>query len=311
MKTKFRRILRICLIYIGLGMTVNNLEAVLQDADFDLAVGYRQDEITTLIRLYNPKDKFLGADSLRIKNISIGEVGLKASYLLCDSWYVKGYGSLGKVMDGKYRERVTDQLGSSFLSTASVYKGNTSDVLFGAGYLFTLRDCFGDIFRFGPLGGWSFHYQKVTMKNGKVGDESDPVLDGLSYKTHWQGPWIGVDAQVYFCEIVFKAGYEYHWADWHGKWLLDGPDIVNGAFSDRRKASRAYGQSVYLEGIWQLFSWFEAGLILKYQEWQAHHGREKPIADPASIGISPTEVDKIPHARWTSWGIGMSLGWFY
>lgn len=273
--------------------------------EFDALIGYRYDKVTTQIKVYDPEDVFILKDDLHAKNIRIYEAGLKGRVTYCH-WVLKGFGTIGKVTHGDYHERVESQLGDVFKTKASIYKGTTRDASIGLGYLFS---CWNWIY-LTPFGGWSYDYQRIKIKNPKTNGEFDSVLDNLSYRTQWEGPWLGLESGTCFCGFDFRVGYEYHCPRWHAKWLLDGPDVAGEVFSDKRHAHDAYGNVFYLEGNYVFWDCLTIGAEVKYQYWKAKNGRETPIAGSFSdVGLNDTEVDKVPTAIWRSWEFQLTLGY--
>lgn len=276
------------------------------DIHVDALAGYRHDELTTLIEAYDPSDVFLLSDDLKAKNLNIYEIGLKGRLSLC-GFMVKGFGTIGKVYNGKYTERVEDSDNIETVTRSDIYSGHTCDASIGAGYLFSLFNIYA-----GPVGGWSYHSQKIKMRDAETDSISDSALDGLTYKMRWEGPWIGLEGGCRLFCIEFSAGYEYHWPHWHADWLLDGPDVSGGPYSDRRKAHDGYGQVAFIDAAYVFYNYFTLGAELKYQYWKAKNGHEKPKNGSFSdVGLNDTEVDRIPRATWKSWEIQLTLGYHF
>lgn len=277
------------------------------DGFLDLTNGYRHDKVTAKINAYDPPGTLVDIDDLKAKNMDIYQLGLKGKWACCDC-FMRIEGEYGWGSDGKYTETSTIPNVGSIHSESGIHKVRVKDFSVAGGYLCPLFECFS----IGPVAGWSYHSQRFKLKNNAHTDGiADPILNGLKYSNRWQGPWAGVDLAFYACEFTFNAGYEYHWAHWHADWTLDGPD-VSGAFSDRRKSTHAHGQVVYLDARWNYCSCWNIGLGLKFQEWRAIRGREKPQAGSfAAVGLSNTEVDKVKHATWCSFAITADIGYTF
>lgn len=296
---------------LRLAFGFSRLGALQQEFCLDLSTGYRHDKMTQVIKSYSPPGTFFQKNHLKAKNISIWEVGVIGSYILDDAWMIKGNAYLGTVAQGRYLEKLTDIFNNSDLTRAHIKKGNTRDFLIGIGYVPTFRDCLGDLCRFGPVAGWSYDYQKVKMHNGKINYVAFEALENFYWEMDWQGPWLGLDAEVRLCDVTVNFNYEYHWATWNSHWILNGPDVPNVAFSDHRKSNKAHGQVFNLETSLDFCDHWEVCLGLKYQKWDAGNGRERPVNSFAGVGLSPDEVDKIKNAHWISWGFHLNVGCFF
>lgn len=282
-----------------------------QRTDFDFFAGHRWDEVTTLIKAYDPPGTEIFTDDLKIKDLSIYEIGLKGRGLYCNI-LVRGAASYGWVNHGKYDEDTHDIVfDTREESTAHANSGHTKDATIGIGYLFPLA-CNAWM---GPVAGWTYHQQHFKMSDGETDDIEDSILDDLTYTTQWNGPWIGVDMLYQRCNFLFALGYEYHWAHWKASWDLDGPDIsgIDGvAFSDRRKGKHGHGNHVYLDGQWNFFPCWYVGLGFKFDYWTVHNGSEHPKNGSfADVGLSNSERDKVRNASWRSYGITLDLGYTF
>ncbi len=277
--------------------------------NIDLSGGYRQDELKTKVVSFSSPGVFAGTDKLRIKDISIWEIGGRGRVSLCN-FYLRGFGYAGWGSHGKYTETVTDAVGDSFHSKAHVKHTRTQDALIGAGYMYMLSDCCDSSWGIGPVAGWSYAQQRVKMKDGFTDGQPDSTFDGLVYKNRWSGPWVGVDLAYQTCDYTINLGYEYHWTRWHAEWLLNDTDVTPTAFSDLRRAKNAYGNVVYLDGYWKFMSCWELGLGLRFQQWCARHGHLKPksLTPP---GVPLTEVDRVKHANWYSGEVTVNLGYTF
>jgi hypothetical protein len=278
------------------------------NASIDVMGGYREDKITTLIEAFDPPGVFFGSDEVEGHAIQIGEIGVKGRVSICQ-WLIKGFMKEGKVYKGHYNEIGEDTAGYGTTS-ADINKGRTQDFSLGVGYLCSAyRLPWISSLQFGLEGGWSYHSQDFSIKDVFMDGYPDSVLDGLRYKTRWQGPWLGLEAYLSVLCFTVDAGYEYHWAHWHGNWLLEGSDVFGGAYSDRRWAHNSQGNVVFVDVSFSPFFFLEVGVEFRYQYWKGKSGRERPKAGKFStVGLNNSEVDKIPHTTWESYSVLLYLG---
>lgn len=297
--------------------------------EINLTNGYRCDKITADVHAFDPPGTLFLTDDLKVKNLSSYQIGLKGRALYC-SWLARAEGDYAWTGHGKYHEDSAGFPGDFALatSTAHVHKGNMADFTVGGGYLFNLGQftgmcgcdnscgcdnyCNSDTyFGIGPVAGWSYSRQQIKLKDAVTNGLPDPVLDDLKYTNRWQGPWLGVDLSFKTCQFTINAGYEYHWADWHASWRLDGPDVLGVAFSDRRHSKHAQGQVGYIDGRWNVWCNWTIGIGLKYQNWRVNKGRVEPLAGSfPAVGLSPTEVDRVK-ATWQSFAATFDIGYSF
>lgn len=270
--------------------------------------GYRYDKISSFVDVFDPEDTLIATDDLVVDKIRFYQLGIKEKWNICNVvLYVDG--DYGWVDKGKYHDTITIvNTGQSQKSEAHVHKGKAKDLTVGLGYSLSFLKCFS----ISGMAGWSYHMLEVKIKDATFNGLPDPILDGLTYNNRWQGPWLGADVGFDLWVLQCHAGYEYHWGDWRATWRLDGPDVINEAFSDRRRASNAQGQVFYVDGSVNLGCDWSFGIGVKYQKWKATDGHLKPLHGSfADVGLPATEVDKMKHASWTSYAITCDLGYFF
>jgi hypothetical protein len=279
--------------------------------DIEVSAGYRLDQLKSNVNIFSAPGVFEGSDNLKVRNLSIYEIGAKGRVTFFD-FYLRGFGYWGWGNNGHYSERVSDASETLVsLSKARVHSSRSQDTLGGIGYLFNFCDCCNNEWGLGPVVGWSYAYQRVKLKNGRTNDIPDRTFDGLVYKNRWSGPWIGVDFTFQHCHFRFNAGYEYHWAHWHADWELNGPNVTPVAFSDSRNSKHAYGNVLYFDGFWNFAGNWELGLGFRLQEWRARKGHLKPKAGLAAVGLPPTEVDRVKLSTWCSGEVTIDLGYTF
>ncbi len=247
------------------------------DLNFTLSNGYRQDRISTSIDIFNPAKRLVMTEHLKADKMHLYEVGGKARFGACD-YRVKadafwGWGTSGNyVCKAQEEELLPGYIVPPRITRAGINNTSTQDFTIGAGYLFTL----GQFFEVTPMAGLSYHSQRMKLHNAQTNGHCNYILDGLRYRNQWQGPWAGVDALFTFCDFVIQGGYEYHWADWRGRWKLHGPNIYGVAFSDKRKSDHVRGQVGYVDVRWNFCECWEAGIGVKGGIWKARNGHLKP-----------------------------------
>lgn len=277
--------------------------------DINVSAGYRNDRIETTIKAFDPPGTLINVDKLKGKDINIFEVGINGRVTYCDQAFIRGYANFGWVCDGRYTETSGFPLIFSSVTKGKIHSGHTRDYSIGVGYLFSCWNCF----KIGPAVGYSYDFQKIKLGNNvTTNGEPSPTLNHLSYDMKWQGPWLGAEAQFCVQCVQVNVGYEYHWSDWRANWTLAGPDVIDIAFSDKRRSNNAHGNVVFLEGNYVFCSCWTVGLGFKYQQWTVRRGCEKPRAGSfAAIGLSPTEHDKVTHVCWRSAQVHVSLGYLF
>ncbi len=299
--------------WIAINLISTSLQSVEPPTFFDVSGGYRFDRITCRVNSYFEPGDFESSDKLKCKSVALYTVGAKAQIALCDYWYLKGYGSYGWGNSGSYYEKVKTPGLSSVCSKADLHDNRARDYQVGFGYIYPVDGCWG-CWGLGPVWGWFYHDQRVKLKNARTDGFPDPVLDGLIYKNRWSGPWLGIDAVYRHCNFLVMGGFEYHWAWWHASWNLDGHDIPNVAFSDRRRSHRAHGCVLYLDGKWEFYTCWHVGVGLKWQFFEARSGRLQPRAGDFDevgeyLGLSNTQKEKIQSARWQSVSATLDIGY--
>jgi hypothetical protein len=282
------------------------MEALIWDGDVAVIAGYRNDHTETVIDSYDPPGTPIHTDVVKGKDLNIYEVGVEGNFLLCRSLFITGFAKLGTVTHGSYLETASTSTRSS-LAKAKIHQGYTKDLSLGGGWLLP---CFC-LFKIGPMAGYSYDYQQIKMHRTTINGTVIPLLDDLRYEMRWQGPWVGFASNfsLPYC-VDITGGYEYHWGHWHANWLLDGPDVSGQAFSDKRHSKHAYGNVVFLKGLYTPLPCWDISIGVKYQYWKATHGREIPRAGSfAAVGLNSTEVDKVKKVLWSS--IEVELGLAY
>ena len=259
--------------------------------------GFRYDKVTCETGILFPNNFEMLDDDLTSKNLQIYETGVKALAAFDENWYMKGFYSYGWIVHGHFSDS----------SVSGKQRGITQDALAGLGYLIKInRFCSG-----GLIGGWGFDEQQTRLR-----DAHPSQFDHLEFQSIWNGPWIGFDFYAWRqTSFVLNLGYEFHLANWRGAWLLD-QELPN-AFSDRRKAGMSFGQVVYLDLKWDLFSpHWRMDLEFKYQNWSTQSTGFLNSTGNAEFGSAPisgpvSAITFIKEAAWTSYGVSLNIGYSF
>lgn len=276
--------------------------------DIDLSMGYRNDELTTKIKEFNHVDTSAFKDTLKGRNLSLFEVGGKGRGLFGD-WLVRGSAYYGWVTHGKYKERLINSSGERIRINGDANQGHTKDGLVGLGYMIPVACNFW----IGPVAGWSYDQQHLKVRHTKKNGLLDPLLSGLSYSMQWNGPWIGADMMLQTREVLLSAGYEYHWAHWHGQYKFK--EFKNHSkMSLSGKSKDANGYVAYVEGRWNFSDCWNVGLGLKYQYWNASKGRLNQHGqwfDNDNADSFKNTVARVHDAKWTSLAATVDVGFTF
>ncbi len=285
----------------------------------DGGAGYRQDRFVW--ELAGPHDIPAVMSRLTWENIGIFELSAYSRIITDCNVYIRACGDYGWIMSGHNRDsdytahRRTGQTIEFLRSSAKSNKGNVWDLSGGLGYC--LNTCIAGL-RVAPLAGYSYHRQCFWMHKGKIEiDLSSPEPEGRaiaglnsSYKTSWQGPWIGADALYWYnCNLLINGSLEYHRMKFNaaGHWNLrqDFADDFrhdgwgNGLFS-------ALGINYYLcEG------WHVGGLLTYRYSW-IENGRDcTPVINEDDDGnvFIIDYYGKLKSIRWQSFSVILTAGY--
>lgn len=279
----------------------NHVSGELVGAYFDITNGYRQDNFSTKLLTTNVANSFREENKLKIDNVAIYQLGGKAEIDLC-GFFARGEMYWGWSDSGKFKEASRFFNEKPSKSKAGLRKGRTKDYVVGGGYYLSFCG-----FEIGPSGGWSYQYQSFKVKNARFQGVPDPLLNGLQFSNTWEGPWAGVDARWDFCGFQVRSGYSYYWATWKGKWLLRDNKHEGVSFTETCKGNDAYGQSAYIDTVWNLLPFVELGLSFKWQQWIARKGKEK-ISKFDKMAQGWKMPDRVKHATWDSYAVSLILG---
>jgi hypothetical protein len=332
---------RFCALWLSfsLVLTAKAFAVFDWDASFDISTGYRKGKLMSTVISFNPASPPanttpttpISRDHLTAKKLRIAELALEGEASLCNSWFVKGCATFGRVRDGRYSESTRATASTTEVANkADINRGETRDAVFNLGYLFHPFDyfCASDIFDLGigPVAGWSWTYQRIKISNTKkftttnnpttntpmVTVVDNPDLNGLSYVNRWDGPGLGIRALFSTCWLDIDAGYEYYWPRWRAEWNLAIPDVQKGPFSDRRKAHSGFASVAYIDVNYYFLSCWYVGTEVVFQYWKAKHGRETPQAGSfVAVGLPSSQFDRVPEASWKSFDLLIKFGYVF
>lgn len=296
----------------------------------DLSGGYREDSLD-----YNVASDISGTATPNIfeerswDSLEITLFRADAYTVFGPGFYLTGSFAYGGVIDGQQQDSFflsdnrTDEF---FRQIATTTDEEVEDESVAGGYRFRL---YGSASGGGadliPLIGYSRHEQKLENTNGEqVIDTfggSSGAFAGLrdTYQTEWEGPWVGVRANVATPRgLDFFASGEYHWADYAAQgdrnlsllalqhprsfeheadgngWVIAAgvnwyPQVLNRA----REAGDGKGRwYVQLSGDWQ--------------DWKADGGTERLFFSDGT-----TFDSRLNEVNWESWSVNLGLGFRY
>lgn len=327
-----RKNLAIALSLVSLYLPLNQVHGYLT-TDLEVTNGYRQDRISSVINTYDSSRVYKGSDSLKVKEFNLYQVGLRNRWNL-SNFILRVDADYGWSDHAKYREVKTPSGLSSARTHASIKEGVVKDLGGGGGYLFSLnywrkappqhpylirnrmQSPVWD-FLMGPMGGFSYHEQYFKTRHTHTNGVFDSVLNGLSYRNKWWGPWVGADVRFTLYNFIFNAGYEYHWSSWRASWKLRQDHLLAGLASDRRRTNKGHGNTAYANFFWNLpTQWatnhvnWHMGFGFKYQDIKATDGYARAHADHTSFSNSNEESvgQRVRRATWRSYTVTYDVG---
>lgn len=267
----------------------------------DLIAGYRTDQSSISMRAYDFDETFLFREDLKIKNITIGEIGIEGRLEAWQGVFTRGYANYGWVGDGNF-SAITSEVSDEIIPLkAKTHKGHVKDFSIGLGYLFR----FQHYFTIGPIAGWSYDSQELTISH--VGSEGllDPIFNGLNYKTCWKGAWLGLEGQLEIGYVKIRGGYDFHIANWKSDFRFNDSviDEIN------LKSHRGYGNVAFLDGFYTFCGGWELGLGVKYQYWTSRKGRAASSFPVLEIPVDG--IIKIHSVHWKSCEGRLTLGYSF
>lgn len=285
------------------------LYSQLVGSDVRVTNGYRVDKFSSSVAKFNDLGDVLEQNNFAIKDMNIYQIGAKANFYAMGA-AIRAEFNYGWIHNGWYRESAEGFNTCPIASRGNVRKGKVRDISIGGTYFFIdTPDFYSGHLYLGASGGYSRSQQNVSLGNVITNDRPDDVLSGLGYNNRWQGPWAGVDAVFDIATVKVRAAYEYHWANWRGRWTLLGED-VREAFSDKRSSHHAHGNVAFVEAFCNLGEFLVLGVGLKWQRWSQRKGTQEPVNEEmADFFAQSNQKYKVRHACWDSVAGTIDIGY--
>lgn len=314
---------------IALCLTFSASLAAYERGQTRVNLGYRQDDFSWSIA--GPEGIPNILSELKWQKLHMLEANLFGWHSSSCIPYLRWAAAYSAIMRGKVIDRDfaanNKQLEFS-RAVASCNQGTTLDLSGAIGWPFAYEWkfwCCSGFFQIAPVVGLSWHQQHLHMHGGcqqllLYRPEELGRIHGLhsEYRTHWWGPWAGVDAVVE-CgpRLTFTGAWEYHWnTRYHarGDWNLR-KDFCGGFHHyayGHGWIARCGGEFAF-DCNW-LFS-----LDGTIQRWNTRHGQDRTSLeytvyseDDRPLGIDHYTVHTpFNGAHWDSFSITMGVAYRY
>ena len=321
-----RKNLAIALSVVSACLPLSQIHSYLT-ADLELTNGFRQDRISSLIHSYDSLGNLKGSNSVKVKEFNLYQVGIRNRWNL-SNFILRVDGNYGWSDTAKYREVTASGSLPSTKTKASIKEGIVKDITAGGGYLLSISDLCGfpqQIFPsrgrvkgptwellVGPVGGFSYHEQYFKTRHARTNGAFDSLLNDLSYRNKWWGPWIGADLKFSLSNLNFNAGYEYHWTSWRGSWKLRHTNL--GPFSDHRRTNIGHGNTAYANFYFNFPSYWSSenvnwhlGFGFKYQDLKVIDGHARSSLRRPSQSNDDL-LRRVARATWRSYAVTFDIG---
>lgn len=291
----------------------------LASSEVSFEAGYRQDAFKWSIA--GPDNIPNVLSEIKFKKLQLWQVRLSGRSLELCNFYVRYSLSYGKIFAGKtqdsdyFGENRTREFSRSY---ADAGRGEVFDTSVSVGYMLKFP-CGLNI---APLAGTSYHMQNLQMYNGRqvVNGLSDFLgkIKGLNstYKSRWEGPWLGADLvwQIH-SRLSFLGTFEYHWAKYHarGDWNLRSQFL-----DDFKHKAHGHGTVLRLGVVYQLSPRCLLSLTFGSQSWTTAAGSDT-IKILESLRLPNSKLTSIPveyrtklnKVEWTSYEIMLGIAYCF
>lgn len=279
-----------------------------------LNAGYREDDLD-----WNIAGNIDGNDpnilsELTWKDLESHQLKLSGAVNIKNQIILTGYAAYGMIYGGENQD-------SDYIGDNRTLEFSRSDNSADDGDLWDLSLGIGPRFDFGltyfslvPLVGYSYHKQNLKITDGYQSIDTTPPItlgpfSGLdsSYKTAWQGPWLGVNLELnamqplwIFREVLFHVGFEYHWTDYYAEADWNLRDDFEHPKSFEHDAS-GYGLVWTMDASFFLSEQWSISLSYDYHQWETDEGTDRVF-----ISDGTTAVTQLNRVRWS--GRVLSIG---
>lgn len=305
------------------------------DIDFDLGLGYRQDNLRLLDSFQSQSVPERGTlvnatDTHAARNLNILEIEGRSS-LTYKKIYLFGEGSYGWILNGRNpaegKQTLDDVLPgvrtTVFAFTKGPVGGYVWDTSGGIGYRFNCNPIHVSL---APIVGYSYHKQKINQRILKQKSHQEFLilqdtitfsLSGInSPRFYWYGPFVGLHL-FYQPSPAFQlfAKYEFNpgWGTLHGQihlQSLETSDTINPPIVGNEKAWRniprrpAIGNVASLGFLYRFASHWNTGLTGNFSYWSLKKG-SKMVKDEFSslINHNVKVIGTIDRFSWESWSL--------
>jgi hypothetical protein len=279
-----------------------------------LETGYREDDLDWNIagNIYGNNPNILS--ELTWKDLESHQLKLSGTVNIKNQIILAGSAAYGMIYEGKNQD--SDYLGDNRTLEFSRSNNSSDD-----GDLWDLSMGIGPRFDFGlayfslaPMAGYSYHKQNLKITDGNQTIDTTPPINlgpfsGLdsSYKTVWQGPWLGVNLELnamqplwIFREVRFHVGFEYHWTNYYAEADWNLRDVFKHPKSFEHDAS-GYGLVWTMDARFFLSEQWSLSLSYDYHQWETDEGTDRVF-----LSDGTTAVTRLNRVRWS--GRVLSLG---
>jgi Protochlamydia outer membrane protein len=270
----------------------------------------------------------------KFKDIDIFQIGVRADADIGYNLYLRGGAYWGWVLDGKFEEHANayDESGlacdSNVQNRFSIKTHNNNIIderhVYGAdaaiGYPIYFCDC---TMMAAPVVGYAYDHQNfwvedegLTLNNcGFPTVNTDGCCCKRKYHFSWYGPFVGADFRYRPYNECWNlyAGFEYHFATFHGKKHNFNDFDFND--SNHRRSHNAHGWVVNFGADYDFCETWTVGVNVKIRDFYArkhgHHSDESSSSDSANYGSSyGTSFDSSGRRKneWDSYAVNLTFG---
>jgi len=190
-------------------------------ADLEFETGYRLDQLR-----WNIAGNLTGGgpniiSELTWTDLQMYELKGRAKLVCRDLFVARARYAYGWIYEGSNQDSdylFDNKVGEFSRSNNASKDGTAQDATLGIGYPF--RPLTDYEIRLSPMGGYSYHEQNLTITNGRQTIPDTGTFNGLDseYRARWEGPWVGLDAELKAHEkMKYFGSVEYHWARYEGR----------------------------------------------------------------------------------------------